>query len=201
MPIDARVITEVGVSDASLDQAYKRINPLCNFTSVEVELDATKEESVAVRVNTDRVGSEFFQRYATTDCWVLNQLLERMASPEVFLAGIRNVITTDGCVIAIIPNAQHWSVQAKLCIGDFRYTDAGLMHKSTLRWFTRATLFELFKNAGFSVTQGYPVIHNRVENVNLAAALKHLSASVGADPELAFEDAQAYQYVVKAVPV
>jgi hypothetical protein len=205
MPSDAGVITEVGVNDASLGQAYKKIYPFCNFTTVEVDLDATKEESVAVRnlvrVNTAGIGSEFFQRYATTDCWVLNQLLERMARPEDFLAGIRKVITAEGCVVAVIPNAQHWSVQAKLCIGDFRYADAGLMHKSTLRWFTRATLFELFKNAGFTISQGYPVIHNRLENVNLAAALKHLSASVGADPELAFEDAQAYQYVVKAIPV
>ena len=75
------------------------------------------------------------------------------------------------------------------------------MHASNLRWFTRATIFELFENTGFAVTQGYPIIHNRMENMTLAAALKQLSVSVGADPELAFEDAQAEQYIVKAVPV
>ena len=205
IPSDAKVVSEVGVNDASLGQTYRKTKPLCNFTSVEFNMAATREESVAVRdlerANTGGIGSEFFQRYASTDCWILNQLLERMARPEDFLAGIRKVITAEGCVIAVIPNAQHWSLQAKLCIGDLRYADTGLMHKSTLRWFTRVTLFELFKSAGFMVTQGYPVIHNRVENVNLAAALKHLATSVGADPELAFEDAQAYQYVVKAVPV
>ena len=113
---------------------------------------------------------------------------------------IRKVIGVGGCVVAVIPNVQHWSIQAKLAIGDFRYASSGLLLHSNLRLFARASIFDLFQNAGFQIAGGFPVIHTRLETQTMIAALKQLAVSVGADPDLAIEDAQACQYIIKAIP-
>jgi hypothetical protein len=205
IPSAQSAVVQISGGEFPLARAYKAVHSACNCTSMKIRDDKIENDEVACRdeviADIEHLTDEFFRTWAKTDCWILDQVLERMARPEELLVGIRKVIQSNGCIVAIIPNAQHWSVQAKLCIGDFRYADAGLMHKSHLRWFTRATLFELFQNAGFAIAQGYPVIHHRMENAMLAAALRQLSISVGADPELAFEDAQPIQYVVRAVPI
>jgi hypothetical protein len=126
--------------------------------------------------------------------------LERIANPDQLMLHIRKVIGVGGCVVAVIPNVQHWSIQAKLAIGDFRYASSGLLQHSNLRLFTRASIFDLFQNAGFQIAGGFPVIHTRLENQAMIAALKQLAVSVGADPDLAIEDAQACQYIIKAIP-
>jgi hypothetical protein len=110
------------------------------------------------------------------------------------------VIGAGASVLVIVPNAQHWSIQAKLAIGDFRYGDSGALNKSNLRLFTRGTLFELLQNAGFRIVQGYPVIHTPLQNATVIAALKQLAVSVGANPDLAIDDTQPWQYIIKAVP-
>lgn len=205
LPPSAQNIVEIGAKDGALARAYKAQNPQCRYVSVAIDPSNTSLEKGArdeVRVeDVNALSDEFFSGFENADCWVLDQLLERMPNPGLMLANIRKVIGADGCVVAVIPNAQHWTIQAKLCIGDFRYEDVGLLHKSHLRWFTRATILELFQRAGFQVVQGYPVIHSSIENPTLIAAIRQFAESVGANPDVAFEDSQAMQYIVKAVPV
>ena len=201
MPTDAHQIVEVGANDSSLSRAYKTNNIECNYISVVNQSDEENAQKKTYKIDLNKISDEFFRDYAETDCWLFDQALEQIMNPDDLLKRLRKVIKKSGSVIAIIPNAQHWSIQAKLCMGDFRYVDSGLLQKNHLRWFTRATIFELFKNAGFQVVQGYPVIHSRLENATVAAALKQLALSVGADPDLSLEDAQAGQYIVKAIPV
>lgn len=205
LPAVAQNIVEIGANDGALARAYKGVNPQCRYVSIAIDTGSAnlekgvRDEVMCLDVNA--LPSDFFHSRANTDCWVLDQVLERMPNPAQLLANIRKVIRSDSSVVAVIPNAQHWSVQAKLCIGDFRYAEAGLLQTSHLRWFTRATIFELFQNAGYQIVQGYPVVHDRIENPKLMAAIKQFAESVGANPTVSFEDAQACQYIVKSIPV
>lgn len=205
LPLGAMNVVEIGANDGALARAYKLSNPPCRYTSVSIDAQnanlerGARDEVVLADVNT--LSNQFFSDHSNTDCWVLDQVLERMLKPSQLLANIRKVIKPDGCVVAVIPNAQHWVVQAKLCIGDFRYAESGILNKSHLRMFTRATMLELFQQAGFQVVQGYPVVHSKIENPNLIAAIKQFAECVGANPDVALEDSQANHYVVKAVPV
>lgn len=205
LPPAANNLVEMGANDGALARAYKVSNSACRYISIVTDpKSASLEKGARDEVKLEDVNalsSDFFTSLAKADGWVLDQVLERMLNPELLLTSIRKVIGKDGCVVAVIPNAQHWSIQAKLCIGDFRYEDTGLLQKSHLRWFTRATIFELFQRTGFQVVQGYPVVHSTIENPKLISAIRQFSESVGANPDLAIEDAQAVQYIVKAVPV
>ncbi len=107
----------------------------------------------------------------------------------------------NGMIVACIPNAQHWSIQAKLSIGDFRYQDGGLMDRTHLRWFTRATIFELFAQAGFQVVAGMPRIFDEPMRNQILPAIRMMAQLAGADPDVATNDSLPLQYIVRSVPV
>ena len=86
--------------------------------------------------------------------------MEHLKDPWLILKLIRENISHKGSVVACIPNAQHWSMQAKLSIGDFRYEASGLLDKTHLRWFTRQTIIEMLDQSGFQIEAGIPRIFN-----------------------------------------
>jgi hypothetical protein len=106
----------------------------------------------------------------------------------------------NGVVVACIPNAQHWSLQAKLSIGDFRYEASGLLDKTHLRWFTRQTMIELFEQAGFRIETGTSRIFDEPGREKFLPIIEKMAQTAGVDPKIALADALPLQYVVRAVP-
>jgi hypothetical protein len=69
-----------------------------------------------------------------------------------------------------------------------------------MRFFTRATMLEMFDGAGFKIEEGFPRIFHQLQNDKVIAAIKMMAEGVGANPEQALQDSLPLQYVVKAVP-
>lgn len=205
LPPGAKTLVEIGANDGGLARLCKEADPTCRYVTVsdhpQHETGASNMADLVLRRPVDLLGDDFFRDQAGADCWILDQALERIAHPARLLERIRKAIAPGASVVAVVPNAQHWSVQAKLCAGDFRYDESHLMNLAHLRWFTRSTLFELFGKNGFQIIHGMPVIRAPLENQQLLAAFAQLAACVGADPQMAVNDAQAEYYVVKAVAV
>lgn len=210
IPKNCKNLVEVGCRFGALAAAYKKLNPDCNYQGIEIDSIAAKSArnycNQVLQVDIESVGAEFFSKLSNSsnvDCWVLDNVLEKLQDPWGFLAKIFNVIPKDGIIVASISNAQHWSVQAKLCIGDFRYQNDGsdLMNRAHLRWFTRATIFELFAQTGFNVIDGYPVILDEPFRENIIPAIRLIAQSVGANPDVAVNDSLPAQYIIKAAPV
>jgi hypothetical protein len=88
-----------------------------------------------------------------------------------------------------------------LSIGDFRYQDSGLLDKTHLRWFTRATIIEMFENAGFRIAEGVPRVLEEPEREKFLPLIHAMAATLGMDADQAVSDAIPFQHVVKAVPV
>lgn len=186
IPAQARAIVELGCTADTLARAYQNANPSCHYEAVpQRDLEAA--------------GDAFYADHGHCDVWVLNGVLARVRDPWRVLSRIRSCISTGGSVVVCLPNAQHWSVLAKLSVGDFRYEDAGLMASSNLRFFTRATMLEMFVRAGFRMEQGFPRIRAELKNESLGAAIKAMAAVVGADPELALQDSLPTEFAVKLV--
>jgi hypothetical protein len=91
-------------------------------------------------------------------------------------------------------------LQVKLCIGDFRYEESGLLDKTHLRWFTRQTLLEMFDQSGFEITEGYPRIFDEPQRERFLPAIEQMARLAGVDQTLAVSDCLPLQYVVKALP-
>lgn len=205
IPLDAKRLVEVGCSSGALAREYKKLNSDCRYVGVECNPRYTNLAErycdAVLALDIESVDDASFLDALAADCWIFGDTLEHLKDPWSLLARIRKSMPDGGSVVACIPNAQHWSMQARLCCGDLRYADSGLLDRTHLRWFTRQTIFQMFGDAGFRIIEGAPRIFNEPAREKILPAIKAMAASIGADPEMAANDALALQYVIRAVPV
>ena len=142
-----------------------------------------------------------FQSLFPSDCVVFSNSLERLRAPWTLLRRVRAMMQLKGYVVACISNAQHWSMQAKLCCGGLRYEESGLLDRAHLRWFTRLTILEMFESTGFKVVSGKSRIFDEPAKDRFLPTIRLLATAVGANPDQAVNDALPLQYVLVAQPV
>ena len=109
-------------------------------------------------------------------------------------------MSPDGCVVACIPNAQHWSVVLRLAVGEFVYEDAGLLDRTHLRWFSRKTIVRMFSEAGFDVELIVPRVFEEDGYDVYAPLIEDFAELAGLSPMEAKMDARPLQYVIRARP-
>lgn len=202
IPATACSVIEIGCDAGALAQAFKRINPACRYVGVDHDpsssaLAAAHCDAVEV-ADLDTAGTGFYHRHRHHDCWVLGNALAHAKDPWTLLAKIAEVMPEHGSIVASIPNAQHWSIQARLAAGDLRY-ERGLLSKNQLRWFTRATMLDLFEKAGLEMTDGWPQIKDEPYGTQFLEQVHTMAALAGTDPATAINDAKPQRYVVRLV--
>lgn len=204
IPAHVRSVVEVGCSTGLLAQALKARRADMRF--IGLELDA-KAAAIArsrcdevLQADVEQVGPEFFAGLAGADCWVFGDVLEHLRDPWRVLAEVAKVLPPGGCVVTSIPNAQHWSVQARLNMGRFEYEATGLMDRTHLRWFTRHTMVQLFEGAGLRVELSLPLMAEEPPSRERGLlAVRQMALALGRDPEEAVRDATPFQYAMRAV--
>lgn len=203
IPANAKRIVEVGCSSGALAREYRKLNPDVHYTGIEIE----PAYAEMARAHCDRVldldieaaSPELLAEELSADCWIFGDVLEHLRDPWQLLQKIRGAIAQGGCVVACIPNAQHWSVQARLNTGAFRYEDAGLLDRTHIRWFTLTTMIEMFDQAGYAIETGAPRVFPDPACEKFLPGIRMMAAAAGVDPEGAVQDALPLQYVFKAV--
>jgi precorrin-6B methylase 2 len=204
IPRQSKRLVEVGSSSGALARAFKELSPNCHYTGIEIDAEyagASKRYCDSVlNCSIEDLDENSFNGLFPSDCWIFGDTLEHLRDPWQLLRKIRNKITDGGSVVACIPNAQHWSVQARLNSGQFRYEDSGLLDRTHLRWFTRITIGELFESTGFRIVEGGSRIFDEPGRDRVLAAIRVLAQAGNADPEQAMNDAIPLQFVVRAEP-
>lgn len=134
------------------------------------------------------------------DVVIIADVLEHLREPGKVLERLReaSLMREDGFVIISVPNASHQSVVAELLHGDFRYTEAGLLDETHVRWFTLENLTRMLERSGFVV--------DRVERTLRPMEHASLDRTLDISPELRREirqlndESMTYQFVVLARP-
>lgn len=204
IPAEVRSVVEVGCSTGGLAQALKGQRPEVRFVGLELDPKAAELArqrcDEVLQVDIDQAGPDFYARLQGSDCWVFGDVLEHLRDPWHVLAEVAKVLAPGGCVVASIPNAQHWSVQARLNMGQFQYEATGLMDRTHLRWFTRQTMLQLFDSAGLRVEAGVPcVVEEPPLRERALEGVRQMALALGRDAEQAVRDATPMQYAMRAV--
>lgn len=87
----------------------------------------------------------------TFDLITFNDVLEHIVDPWTTLAATRAHLAPGGKVIAAIPNIRYAPVMWQLARGRWDYTDMGTLDRTHVRFFTRATMIEMFEGVGYRV--------------------------------------------------
>ena len=197
VPPATRVL-EFGCATGYMSEVLK--NRLgCTVVGVEIDRDA----AAIAEKHTERVivGDAEKIDYAAElageefDVVLFADVLEHLKEPGDVLRRVRPFVAENGVVIASIPNIAHASVRLALLGGEFRYREWGLLDDTHLRFFTRASIQDLFEETGYAVThwmrQRLDVGETEIKVPQVPEAVREWLAS---DPE-----ATTYQFVLRAL--
>ncbi|MCW3022832.1 MAG: class SAM-dependent methyltransferase [Conexibacter sp.] len=109
-------------------------------------------ESEAVRADVQRAVAGA----GGVDTVICADVLEHLRDPWAVLAWLRTLLDPGGRAIVSVPNIAHWTARRALLRGRFDYADFGLLDRTHLRFFTRASATELAHRAGFAVQAEHP---------------------------------------------
>jgi O-antigen biosynthesis protein len=171
----------------------------CTVVGIEIDRDAAAlAERHAERVivgdaekidyAAELAGEEF-------DVVLFADVLEHLKEPADVLRRVGPFVAENGVVVASIPNIAHASVRLALLGGEFRYREWGLLDDTHLRFFTRASIQDLFEETGYVIThwlrQRLDVGETEIQVPQVPKAVREWLAS---DPE-----ATTYQFVLRAL--
>ena len=204
VPVDATRVVEVGCGSGAMAREYRTRNPTCKYVGIEIDpvyAEASRFYCDEVLIGSiESMSDEVFKTLFPSSCWIFGDVLEHLYDPWAVLRRIRVSIAPKACIVACLPNAQHWSVQARLNCGEFVYEDLGLMDRTHIRWFTRKTALRLFESTGFRVVEGGSVVVQEAHREAALAGVRAFAQAIGTDVETAANDATAFQWLMRAVP-
>ena len=85
------------------------------------------------------------------DAVVCADVLEHLTQPERLLERVRAWLRSGGVLFASIPNVANISVRLALLFGQFRYADRGILDRTHVAFYTRASAKDLLERSGFRV--------------------------------------------------
>jgi 2-polyprenyl-3-methyl-5-hydroxy-6-metoxy-1,4-benzoquinol methylase len=193
------------VLDVGCDTGYlgEALNTLGNET-IGFESNAAAAEAARTKLSRVEVGDlettdlvALFGR-SSFDVVVFGDVLEHLRDPLPVLRQGRPLLAPGGSVVISTPNVAHGDVRLALLDGRFRYTKVGILDDTHTRFFTRDSLVDFLRDAGFVLAD---LRRTRAEL---------FSTEVGVvegdyDPQLVArlredDEATTYQFVVRAVP-
>jgi SAM-dependent methyltransferase len=131
------------------------------------------------------------------DAITFGDVLEHLRDPLATLRAAVRQLKPSGVIAISVPNIAHGDVRMALLKGDFPYRETGLLDRTHLRFFTKASLREMIREAGLVLMETRRTVVPLFQT-ELGSECKGVDAStvdaIRQDPE-----AETYQFVVKAV--
>jgi glycosyltransferase involved in cell wall biosynthesis len=145
-------ILDVGCGEAFLAAQFQKAgNRVWGVDALPDAKHAPEIEGYA-QADLDRgLGAVWSDR--TFDKILLLDILEHLRRPEQLLRDCLPLLRANGQLIVSVPNAVNISVRLTVLFGRFNYTERGILDRTHLRFYTRATAHALLTENGFEVVQ------------------------------------------------
>lgn len=86
------------------------------------------------------------------DVILRGDVLEHLVNPDTIISKLSELLLSNGVIIASLPNIRQMHVLKEIVFnGDFKYTDAGILDRTHLRFFCKKNMIELFESKGLRV--------------------------------------------------
>lgn len=155
VPHDVRSVLEVGCGSGGFGGTLREIlgadARLVGIDAVESQIEIARQHSAFDEVIAGYFPEAFAERNERFDLIVFNDVLEHIFDPWSVVDQCREFLTPGGRILATIPNIQYAPQLVQLARGRWDYTDWGLLDRTHVRFFTRATMTEMFVDAGYEI--------------------------------------------------
>ena len=154
LPPGVQEVLEVGCG-RGVTGAYLQRRLGCRVTGVELHPQVAAD--AATRLHAVLVGDlqtlEIPERFdAVLGC----EIVEHLPEAAAFLARAGELVRPGGRIVLSIPNVGHWSVVEDLLAGRWDYLPIGLLCYTHYRFFTRKTLDDWLRRAGWTRFEIHP---------------------------------------------
>lgn len=152
---DFPVILELGCSEGFTTEAAKR--KFKSSVSYGVELSTQASEKAKSRIdkvyNVNLEDFDFPFENESIDLIICADVLEHLNDIWKVLNETNRILSSDGFLIASLPNISHITVLLKIIFNKFKYEESGILDKSHLRFFTKYTIENIFGDSGFEIVK------------------------------------------------
>lgn len=139
-----------------------------NVTGIELFDNAAKlAAEVLDKVYNESLETFDFSKLGQYDLIVANDVLEHLSDPWSVVHILKNHLMDDGVFMASIPNVQHHKVLTGLLKGNWEYTEAGILDKTHLRFFTKKSESELFTENGYKIQSIVAINIDKINRTNI----------------------------------
>ena len=165
-------VLDVGAGNGLLSMMFREVKKDVVIDGVEPSKEAAKLAKPYYR----NFFIGYVQDYLKTvkknsfDYIVLADVIEHVMNPEIFLSELIKLAGKNTKIIISTPNVAFASVRLALLKGEFNYVDSGLLERTHLRFFTRATLEKIIKNLGIGV-ESVKFLQRRIDHTEIPVNL------------------------------
>ena len=146
-------VLEVGPATGYITEILQQRN--CRVTAIEMDpIAAGRAMQFCERIivaDVEKVDFASTLQNERFDVVLFGDILEHLVDPQWVLREVSGLLHSSGYVVASIPNIAHASIRLALLAGNVRDTKKGLPDKTHRWFFTRESIEELFRDAGYEI--------------------------------------------------
>ena len=197
IPLNARVVLDVGCATGALGAAYRRLNPRARLLGIEQDAEARAiaaqrlDDVAAVDVEHDPL--PFPDR--PIDCIIYGDVLEHLSDPWAVMRRHVAALSDDGVMLICVPNVEHWSFVERLLRGTWNYEPSGLFDATHLRWFSLNSMRKGLAALGVALCDVHPRVFDPEGAKAFTTAIAPALRALGVDPQMYVNRAAPLQYV------
>lgn len=129
----------------------------------------------------------------------LGDILEHLVDPGALLKKLKSHLSEKGVIVTSIPNILHYSAIGRILTGSFAYSDAGVLDRTHLRFFTLYDSANLLLSSGYEIINFQEIIDKPGKDFSaMNTLLEGLASIPGVVDKKQF---YALQYIFKAKPI
>jgi 2-polyprenyl-3-methyl-5-hydroxy-6-metoxy-1,4-benzoquinol methylase len=155
IPQDIKTSLEIGCGSGEFSSLVKQ---RLNTETWAVEINEEVANKAAEKLDNVIIGDavESLDKVPDNrfDCVILFDVLEHLSDPESLLSALKTKLTSNGVIVASIPNIRYYRVFMQLVMhGNWDYKDQGVLDRTHLRFFTYKSIVKMFDRLNYEILQ------------------------------------------------
>jgi 2-polyprenyl-3-methyl-5-hydroxy-6-metoxy-1,4-benzoquinol methylase len=146
-------ILDVGCGTGATTAYLKQFFDAEYIAGVEINHNA----AVKARESLDRVYEQSIESTDlklpenTFDLILFLDVIEHLYDPWTVLTRVRRACSETGMIVLSIPNIQHWRAVLKIVLNKWEYTQAGILDRTHIRFFTLHTIQDMVHRSSLTI--------------------------------------------------